>query len=179
MFCYVELHSSRKSIGHSLNVLPLYCKKKFFVFSSLGKKKRSFDIFKHWLQLSGLSHIVAAIHGWFKRGWSYAIDDVSTGWMSLDFQVSPEAFTAPGFSLCRTKQGCPGLNHYLCYSFPLKWQLCYFFAVPSCQKKWFVGSVTLREIGARRTLSRPRLLGTAGRRTRATRMTKSFIPKWV
>lgn len=40
MFCYVELHSSRKSIGHSLNVLPLYCKKKFFVFSSLGKKKK-------------------------------------------------------------------------------------------------------------------------------------------
>lgn len=129
VFCYVELHSSQKSIGHSLNVLPLYCKKKSFVFSSSKEKKKEFWHFERTTTgCSSAGFSWPPIRSWFHK------DGATPSMMSAQAEepwraVSPEAFTVPGF-LCRTKQGCPGLNHYLCSSFPLQRQLCYFFAIP-------------------------------------------------
>lgn len=80
--------------------------------------------------------------------------------------VSPEAFILPGF-LWRTKQGCPGLNKYLCYSFPLKWQLCYLFAIPlvsgndlSVELCSSINKVGLSQLGSEHSKS-ALLLGTA------------------
>lgn len=109
-------------------------KKSLFVFSSLERGVLTFPTHNGW-QLSRLFMsidftVIAEVHGWFNK------DGATLSMMSVEVEERKDTTSGVTWNiycdtfLRRTKQGCPGLNRYLCYSFPLKWQLCYLFAIP-------------------------------------------------